>query len=327
MSMKVVARLAGVSIPTVSRVLNARPNVAADTRKRVQRLLVQAGYEIKAVDRRSPRLVDVIVPDLRSPYVSALIEGLDEAASRYRTSLVLTSCRAGEDWLSSVAARRSRGVVGILSDFSDRQLSWLHDNEVPHAVIDPPSAVPPAGLRWITADNLRAGRDATTFLQGLGHRRIAFLQGLSMRVGVERQRGYCHAMIDAGFSGERYCLSARATESATGAAMDKLLDDSEPPTAVLASHDHLAAVVIAVARQRGIDVPGQLSVMGFDDVPESERFVPSLTTMHQPLPEMAAAALDHVLSGTTGAADPIELGMRLISRRSTSCIRTDLLLE
>lgn len=97
MSMKVVARLAGVSIPTVSRVLNARSNVAADTRKRVQRLLVQAGYEIKAVDHRSRRLVDVIVPDLRSPYVSALIEGLDEAASRYRTSLVLTSRRAGED--------------------------------------------------------------------------------------------------------------------------------------------------------------------------------------------------------------------------------------
>ncbi len=307
--LETIARRAGVSVSTVSRVLNARANVSPEARQRVQPLLAAAGYEIKLVDRRTPQLVDLVVPNFKSAYLAALFRALDEAAARRSVSIVLTNRDAGANWLALISRRQSRGVVLAVIDLDDRESAWLEENALPYLLVDP-AHQPQSGAPWITADHRAAARIATEHLVGLGHRRLAFVNSISALAGAERELGFHDQLAVAGLADgpvER-CDSSSA---GAAAALRRLLDRADPPTAIVASHDDLATRLLAAALGAGLRIPDQLSVVGFDDIPEAARFVPSVTTLASPLDTMADLTLDYLLGPTPQRFAELRHGVRL----------------
>jgi DNA-binding LacI/PurR family transcriptional regulator len=307
--LETIARQAGVSVSTVSRVLNARSNVSPETRHRVQPLLEAAGYEIKLVDRRTPQLVDLVVPNFKSPYLAELFRALDQAAAQRSVSIVLTNRDAGANWLALISRRQSRGVVLAVIDLDDREAAWLEENALPYLLIDP-AHLPQSGTPWITADHRAAARTATEHLITLGHRRLAFVNSISALAGVERELGFHDQLALAGLGDGPV---ERCDSSATGAAaaLHRLLDRPDPPTAIVASHDDLATRLLAAALGAGLRIPDQLSVVGFDDIPEAARFVPPITTLASPLAAMADLTLDYLLEPTAQRFAELRQGVRL----------------
>ncbi|MFC7619119.1 LacI family DNA-binding transcriptional regulator [Microlunatus sp. GCM10028923] len=307
--LETIARRAGVSVSTVSRVLNARSNVSPETRRLVQPLLEAAGYEIKLVDRRTPQLVDLVVPNFKSPYLAALFRALDEAAARRAVSIVLTNRDAGANWLALISRRQSRGVVLAVIDLDDREAAWLEQNALPYVLIDPAHR-PQPDTPWITADHRAAARTATEHLLALGHRRLAFASSISALAGAEREIGFQERLEQAGLSlgPVEHCDSSA---DGAAAALRRLLDRPEPPTGIVASHDDLATRLIGAALGAGLRVPGQLSVVGFDDIPEAARFVPAVTTLAAPLGAMAEQLLDYLLEPTSDRLRDLQQGVRL----------------
>ncbi|WP_152364843.1 LacI family DNA-binding transcriptional regulator [Microlunatus speluncae] len=307
--LETIARRAGVSVSTVSRVLNARANVSPEARQRVQPLLEAAGYEIKLVDRRTPQLVDLVVPNFKSPYLAALFRALDEAAAQRSVSIVLTNRDAGANWLALISRRQSRGVVLAVIDLADRETAWLEENALPYLLIDP-AHLPQSDTPWITADHRAAARTATDHLITLGHRRLAFINSISALAGVERELGFHDQLAAAGLAAGPV---ERCDSSAAGAAaaLRRLLDRPDPPTAIVASHDDLATRLLAAALGAGLRIPDQLSVVGFDDIPEAARFVPPVTTLASPLGAIAEQTLDYILGPTPQRFTELRQGVRL----------------
>lgn len=307
--LETIARRAGVSVSTVSRVLNARSNVSPETRRLVQPLLEAAGYEIRLVDRRTPQLIDLVVPNFKSAYLAALFRALDEAAARRAVSIVLTNRDAGANWLALISRRQSRGVVLAVIDLDQREADWLEQNALPYVLIDPAHR-PQAETPWITADHRAAARTATEHLLSLGHRRLAFVSSISALAAVERENGFQERLEQAGIAAApvEHCDSS---SDGAAAALRQLLDRPTPPTGIVASHDDLATRLIGAALRAGLRVPDQLSVVGFDDIPEAARFVPAVTTLASPLAAMAAQILDHLLDPTPARLHELQQGVRL----------------
>lgn len=284
-----VARIAGVSVPTVSKVLNGRSGVSDRTREQVWGVLRTSGYEIRTRDAATAHLIDVIMPDLDSGWASHFLSCLTREAIKAGVSLVVTITPPGHDWLSGIAARGSGGVIVGLGDLTEAQTSWLASHQVPFVQIDPRHR--PAGrTQWITASNPEGAATATRYLLERGHRRIVFAGRLLSRAGRAREVGYLRAMREAGLSQQRVLLR-NWSDRHPDLELRRLFAQDDPPTAVLACADHFAIATQLAAQRMGLSVPEDLSIIGFDDLGEAARMVPALTTVRQPIAQMAAAAL------------------------------------
>lgn len=323
-----VARAAGVSVPTVSKVLNDRADVAADTRGRVQRELAAHGYRRRTAARHGgPRLVDLVVVELDSPYFLEVVRGAEQAAARADAGLVVTATHGraagGRRWLAQVAARRSAGLVLVVTapaPGTAEQLAALH---TPLVLLDPVGGSDPA-LATVGAANWSGGLTATEHLLSLGHRRVAVITGDPRLVcSRERLEGYRSALGRAGLAVDEALVHHGDFQPEGGrAAAARLLDLDHPPTAVFAGSDLQASGVYEEARARGLRVPEDLSVVGFDDLPLCRHLWPPLTTVRQPLAEMAAQAVGLALeAGRHGPASTpprLELATTLTIRGSTA---------
>ncbi|WP_265520460.1 LacI family DNA-binding transcriptional regulator [Oerskovia flava] len=318
-TLAVVARRAGVSVPTVSRVLNARPGVAEATRGRVVGELERAGYVVG--HRRAPRLLDLVIPEVGSLYESAVVEAVQAAARSRGVSTVLTTSATG-DWLAQVTGRTSGGVIAALHTVVDREVAWSRSTGTPLVLLEPVTR-PPDGVTWVATDNRGGGRAAAEHLLSRGHRRIAYVSSIGGWPATERRAGVLGALHDAGLPDpERggYVVDDVVAPGGVRPALEALLALPQPPTAVLASHDHLALMLLGAAHELGLVVPRDLSVMGFDDVHAAELVVPALTTMRQPLRELADAAVERALAPTATASPgaPLALPVRLVERASVA---------
>ncbi|MFI6482105.1 LacI family DNA-binding transcriptional regulator [Nonomuraea sp. NPDC050663] len=326
-----IAEEAGVSIPTVSKVINGRPEVAPETRRKVERLLHKHGYQRRVSSDDTPAgLVDLVFAEIESPWAMEIVRGAETAAHDAGASVVIsvlhTHAGPGRDWLERLAARRTDGVVIVASKLSGDVQAQLTARSLPFVVVDP-EGEPAPGVVSVGATNWHGGLAATRHLLELGHRRIAMISGpADMLCSQARIDGYRAALETAGVAVDPELI--RRGTFLVDSGHDEghaLLELPDPPTAIFAGSDLQAFGVFEAARQRGLRVPVDLSVVGFDDLPLARSAWPPLTTVRQPLQEMAALATRTVLGMGRGEAPEmrrVELATELIVRESTAAPRS-----
>lgn len=325
-----IAALAGVSVATVSRVLNERPDVSTATREAVLRHVREMGY----VSNRTARglvsgrtgLIGLTVPFVFGEYFSQIVAGAAEALYERDARFVLCPTRHEHDREISLLERlmhgTSDGAVLILPSESSAELTQLRQRGYPFVVVDPPVPVS-NDIPVIAAANWAGAKVAMEHLIALGHTRIATITGTRDWISsVDRLAGYHSALLTAGLpiSPE---LAQEADFSIAGGyrAAQHLLALASRPTAIFAQNDNMAAGVLRAAHEHGLCIPADLSIVGFDDIELASVVIPALTTVGQPLQEMgrlAVTVLYRQLDGQPLDATRIELSARLVVRDSTA---------
>lgn len=323
-----IAHAAGVSVPTVSRVLNGRADVAPQTRELVENLLKQHGYRRRASRQPAGRagLIDLVFNDLDSPWAVELIRGVEDVTHAAGVGTVVSAVHrrstSTRQWLQNLRARASDGVIFINSDVTTTVYTELQRLSIPIVVVDPAGGsafnVPTVG-----ATNWAGGRAATEHLTALGHRRIGLITGpKQLLCSRARLDGYRAAIEDAGADVDAALIRPGDFMHESGfAGGTALLSLPNPPTAIFACNDTMALGVFEAARRLGLRVPENVSVVGFDDLPESRWSPPPLTTIRQPLAEMGGLAARTALrlsQGETIELPRIELATELVVRESTA---------
>lgn len=294
-----VARAAGVSTMTVSRVINGTGNVKADTVAAVDAAISRLNYSPNPAARSLAGARQMRVGLLYSnpsAYLSEFLIGVLDQANLSHVQLVVEKCTAGVD--DSAVAKRlvSDGMDGIvlsppLGD-SAPLVQLLKETGIPLVVVAAGRSA--SNVSVVTIDDFAAARAMTSHLIDLGHRRIGFITGNPDQTSTSlRQEGYAAALTAHGLPVDPGLIAPGLFTYRSGLeATERLLQLPEPPTAIFASNDDMAAAAIAVAHRRGLSVPGDLTVCGFDDTTMATRIWPELTTVRQPIGEMSRAALE-----------------------------------
>jgi LacI family transcriptional regulator len=325
-----IAELAGVSIPTVSKVLNGRSDVSRATRDKVERMIQEQGYVRSAAARtlRGGRsgLVDVLVHDLESQYHLEVIRGVEDALGRADMSLVLSALhgrtRPARHWLEGVKSRGSDAVILVLAASPADQLAELRRLEIPLVVLDSWGRTE-VDVPSVGATNWVGGFSATEHLLSLGHERVAMIGGPEPLLSSKaRAAGYRAALEAAGVSFDSALLRPGDFLPDRGAAeTHALFELDSPPTAIFAGSDLQALGVYRALRERGLSVPEDVSVVGFDDLPIASLATPPLTTVRQPLAEMGRMAVEmvvHLLEGEDVQDGRVEMPTSLVVRESST---------
>lgn len=325
-----VAAAAGVSIATVSRVAHGRDGVAPATAERVKDAIQRLGYESSLVARslRSRRtgILGLSVAEIE-PFSAELMKGVGQAirGSEYEL-IVYSGGHAGPEeagWerrhLSRLSGTLTDGIILVTPEVLDV------DTRSPVVAVDP--HVGASTLPAVTSDNLAGAIEATEYLLSLGHRRVAHLSGRpDLRSAELREEGYRRAMADAGIAFDPDLVRVGGYEAeASSTPIRELLALPDRPTAIFAANDISAIQTMAVAREMGLRVPEDLSVIGFDNVPESALAEPPLTTIDQSIQALgheAARMLIGLIEDPTTEPRQITLPTKLVARRT--CQEVDL---
>ena len=319
-----------MSVATVSRVLNGRDHVAPQTRDRVSRIVRDRGY----VANRSARnlqygrtgLVGLLVPLVHPHYFASIVAGATEALYEQDLRAVIAPTEHKHDRELNLLDRLMHGVTDgallVLPEETSEELERLLQSGYRFVVLDPRLPLD-ARIPAVSAAHSSGADQAVRHLLGLGHRRIAAITGPRGWVATEeRRRGYHSALAAAGILPDPALEIESDFEIAGGVrAAATLLDLAEPPTAIFAFNDNLAIGTIQAAKARGLRVPEDLSVIGFDDSEHASIVTPALTTVRQPLAEMgrtAVSLLQRLLDDQRVETLHVELGTRLIVRESTT---------
>ncbi|MFJ6194782.1 LacI family DNA-binding transcriptional regulator [Micromonospora sp. NPDC092111] len=322
-----IARLAGVSVPTVSRVINGRSDVAPQTRERVEELLNRHGYRRRSAARRtSAALIDLVFNDLDSPWAVEIIRGVEDVAQSSGAGTVVSAIHrrtsSAKQWLDNMRIRSSEGVIFVTSMVEPPLQAELRRLHLPVVIVDP-AGVAPQEAPTIGATNWAGSLRATQYLLGLGHRRIGFIAGPpQLMCSRARMDGYRAALDAAGVAlDDTLVRPGNFYHEAGYTAGTQLLALPDPPTAIFASSDQMALGVYEAVRKRGLRVPDDISVVGFDDLPEVRWCSPPLTTIRQPLAEMGMLAARTVLRLARGEkieSPRVELATDLVIRDSAA---------
>ncbi|MEV5716691.1 LacI family DNA-binding transcriptional regulator [Amycolatopsis mediterranei] len=324
-----VAARAGVSVATVSKVINERYGVSAATLARVRAVIEELGYEASLVAQslRNHRtnVIGILVADLE-PFSTELLKGAADAIRGSGFELVVYSAggRTGDPlgwekrYLSRLSGTLVDGAVLVTPTVSLEVVPGT-----PVVAVDPHTG--PSHLPTIDSDNLRGAQLATEHLLELGHRRIGFLAGRPDLQSAElRKTGYLRALTAAGITPDEDLIRIGAYDPEVSAASaHALLTGPDRPTAVFAANDISAIATVGAARELGLTVPDDLSVVGFDNVPESALCSPPLTTVDQPIREMGHRAirmLIALINGDDVDRTHVTLDTGLVVRRSTRAL-------
>jgi len=325
-----IARAAGVSIATVSRVINGRPDVSPQTREVVLRVVREHGFSTnrnaRALSGGRTGLVGVTLPILEAAYFAVIVSGTAEALYEHDMRIVLCPTLHQHErevtLLDRLMHGTTDGAVLMLPEESNAELRALQETGYPFVVVDPRVQLD-QGIPAVSAANASGARAVVEHLLSLGHRRIGAILGpADWMATTERLNGYRSALAAAGVLVARDLVveSDFSIESGEAAAAS-LLDLPERPTAIFGFNDNVAIGALRAAEARGLTVPDDLSVVGFDDSEQSGLVTPALTTVRQPLAEMgrmAVSLLLRLLDHQRVEAMNIELATRLVVRESTA---------
>lgn len=312
-----VAALAGVSKATVSKALNGRDDVAAETRERVLAAVADLGYRPTTSPEPAPRRAIAVAFDIpASPYILNVLQGVLASATDSRLDLltrlapdraVRTQRAAARDWIAEQRAAGAIGIVGLTLSRPNALLDAAGEANLPFVMVDPVDASH-RRLVSVASSNWAGARAAADYLITLGHRRIAWVGGPEASDAArDRLYGYRAALDAAGLEIDPALVISDQFDIEAGTRHGRaLLAMSSPPTAIMAADDEIAVGVLAAAREAEVRVPQDLSVIGFDDTPQAPWTTPPLTTVRQHLEEMGRMAVQTVLA--------IASGQRLISR-------------
>ena len=321
-----LARLAGVSVPTVSKVINGRPDVAPETRRRVEVIIAERGYTRSERATHRSRLLEVIFHELESEWALEIVHGVEGAAREHHLAVVITESQGrripGRGWIEGILERRPVGLVVVFSNLSEGMQAQLKARGIPFAVVDP-TGEPIHEMASVGATNWNGGLAATRHLLALGHRRIGVITGPSeILCSRARLDVFRSAMEAAGVPIDPYLIRFGDFHVESGVRYAReMLRHPDPPTAIFAANDLMALGVYQAAREARLHIPEDLSVVGFDDLPVARWVGPTLTTVRQPLAEMARTATELVIKMAAGEAPPqtrLELATELIVRESTA---------
>ena len=325
-----VARLAGVSVATVSRVVNDRPDVAPETREAVMHYVRELSFSTnrsaRALSGGKTGLVGFTIPFVMGDYYSWILAGATEALHEQDMRAVLCPTLHEHDREAALVERLLRGTTDgailVLPSESAEELRELGTQGFPFVIIDP--AMPlDERIPVVSATHSAGARAATDHLLELGHRRIGMIAGRKGWVATEeRINGYQAALASAGVAPAPQLVVTGDFEMEGGyRAARQLLTRTDPPTAIFASNDNMAIGALRAAADLGLSVPGQLSVVGFDDSELSRVVTPALTTVWQPLEEMgrmAVSLLARLIDRQRVETLRVELATRLVVRDSTA---------
>jgi LacI family transcriptional regulator len=305
-----IARLAGVSKATVSRVLNQKPDVDPATRERILRIMEEQGFvpsiAASGLAGGRSRLLGALVPALTWPLVPELMRGVGEVVGSTSYEIILYSItdvnheKDRSDVIDRIVGTHLvAGLIAVFPGASVKHLAELHSRDFPVVLIDD-QEIPPEGTPWVSIDNRVGACEATRHLIHLGHRRIAHIQGpLKYQVSHDRYQGYCDALNEAGISLDPALVLEGDFMPQTGSTCANAffeLPAEQHPTAIFAGSDYMAYGAISAAQQRGLRVPEDIAVVGFDDNPTSAHMEPALTTVQQPFNEMGRRAGEILLA-------------------------------
>lgn len=322
-----IAHDVGVSVATVSKVLNGREDVSAGTRARVEASLDRHQYQRRS--RRSSsatRRIDLVFHEFDTGWAMEVMRGVEAVTSVAGISLAVSQLggahRPASRWLDTLLGQRPLGVLFVLCHLTDAQQQLLRRQGVPFVVIDTDSATS-ASVPTVGSNNFNGGLLAARHLIELGHQRIAVISGPpDMLCSRARAAGFQSAHDEAGLTLDRELVRFGSFSAGTGHTHGlQLLQRPDRPTAIFAGSDIQAMGVLRAARRCGLRVPEDLSVIGYDNLPLATWTDPPLTTINQPLRDMAGIATQMLLdlsAGTEPATSRIDLVTELVVRESTA---------
>lgn len=326
MTLQQIAERAGVSTPTISKVLNGRPDVAPATRERVLQVLHEQQYLPRGASAlpSAHRHVELVFDALRNPNNLEILREIVKAAGEHGSHVAVSTVPENMNarrWIHELERVGRAGVIMVTSRLTPEQQRRLQEAAMPLVLMDPINSVD-GPVPSVGATNWRGGVTAVQHLLELGHRRIAMLRGYECLVDDARYHGYAAAITEAGIALDPSLVERAGFrfEPAVLAA-EKILRLPDRPTGMFAANDLEALGVIEAARRLGLVVPRDLSVVGFDDSLLAATSSPQLTTVRQPFAEMGQVAhrlLIDQMEGREPNSLRVELATTLIVRESTA---------
>ena len=286
-------------MPTVSKVINGRPDVAPETRRRVEEIIAERGYTRSERATRRGALLEVIFHELESEWALEIVPGVENAAREHHLAVVITESQGrrtpGRGWIEGILERRPVGLVVVFSNLSEGMQAQLKARGIPFAVVDP-TGEPIHEMASVGATNWNGGLAATRHLLSLGHRRIGMITGPSeILCSRARLDGYRSAMDAAGVPVDPYLIRFGDFHVEPGSVRARDAPEPGPADRDLRRQRPDGAGVYQAAREARLHIPDDLSVVGFDDLPVARWVGPPLTTVRQPLKEMARTAAELVI--------------------------------
>lgn len=303
-TIKDVAATAQVSVATVSRVLNDLPGYSEETRKKVLQAIAELGYEPNALARglvsKRSHTIGVLMPNLSSMVASEILKGIEDAAHRYNQSVIV--CNTDNDgkrtleYLQVLKEKQVDGIIVVSANIIPEYYQKMKAMKKP--VILVATKYPQGDLPFIKVDDEKAAYDATSYLIQKGHRAIGMVSGTRTDpiAGTPRVKGYKKALSDHAIPIRENYIAYGDFGFKTGmSCLDRLIQTAPEITAIFAASDEMAVGVLSRAFKRGIAVPRQLSVIGYDNTQIAEMTTPPLTTLSQPFYEMGELGITRLL--------------------------------
>ncbi|MBO8170584.1 MAG: catabolite control protein A [Bacillaceae bacterium] len=326
-----VAREAGVSMATVSRVVNGNPNVKPATRKKVLDVIEKLGYRPNAVARglasKRTTTVGVVIPDISSPLFAELARGIDDIANMYKYNIILGDSDQNVEkeisLINTLLEKQVDGMVFMGGAITPEHTRTFTTSSVP--IVLAGTRDPEGKLPSVNIDHFQGAYDATTRLINGGHQKVAMITGPLENPlrGRERYEGYLQALKDAGITPREEWIRSGEFRYESGLELAQYfldLDEDLRPTAIFAGSDALGIGAIHAVQDRGLSVPDDIEVMGFDNIRLAEMVRPRLTTVVQPIYDIGAVAmrlLTKLMNGEDVEQDDVVLPHRIEERNST----------
>ncbi|MHB1443495.1 MAG: LacI family DNA-binding transcriptional regulator [Candidatus Humimicrobiaceae bacterium] len=324
-TMKDVAKRAGVSMMTVSRVVNKNSSISEKIRKNVLNAIKELNYKPNKLARslvtKKSEFITVVVPDISNPFFSEMVKGIEEIARTKGYNILLGGTDGRKEieneYINSAVNRMSDGIILIAPRIEDKMIYELNDY-LPLVVIDRP--LDRSDVLQISIDDFKGAILAMEYLIDLNHKNIGFLSGTTdILAGLQREQGYINALekqkkpIDF-----KLILNGDWSFKSGRNAFKNFYNNDPRPTAIFAANDLMAFGLIQGAKEMNVKIPEDLSVVGFDDIAMSALINPSLTTVKQPISEMGRKAVELLLNKLRkGPYINIHLECKLIIREST----------
>ena len=326
-NIKDVAQRAGVSISTVSRVVNQSKPVKPKTRDRVLEAIEELSYRPNAIARslkiKHTQSIGIMVPDIANQFYPEVVRGIEDVANMYEYTIFLCNTDLDYDkeiqYYTELEEKQVDGMIIMGNLISDELARKISDSEIPVVLIGSRHE----NLPSVTIDNEKAARDAVYYLIERGHQRIGMISGKLKDpiIGKARLEGYRQALQEASIPWRSELVVEGGYRFKSGyEGARQLLMLEEVPTAVFVASDEMAIGAMRAILEKGLTIPGDIAVMGFDNVDMSGKVFPSLTTIGQPMYEMGAIGtrlLTKYLQGEVVSAGKIVLEYELIQREST----------
>lgn len=319
---------AKVSVATVSRTLAMPEVVAEETRRRVREAIEHLGYtpNVQARSLRTARTNTIValVPDISNPFFAEVIRGIEQVAHQNRYSVLLGDTQYSQDreqvYADLIGTRQADGLITLLPHIP-RVAQTVANARLP--IVNACEYVRDKSITSVYVDNVTGAQEATAYLLALGHRSIAFVTGpMSSPISVDRDRGYQIALTRAGLKrSSRLTVEGDFSAESGIRATESLFARSERFTAVFCSNDEMAFGAIRVLKARGLRVPADVSVVGFDDIRLARYWDPPLTTVAQPMGDIGREAMSmliEILDGTDIPPRKRMLPVQLIVRGSVA---------